>query len=92
MEVDANEAWVKYAASLGTALARARTTRGLSQEDVAYAAGIAAYSYRKLEKGESNPGTPGNPRLRTLVAIAGVLGVPVAALLPPDPEGVTAWN
>ncbi|MFG6446494.1 helix-turn-helix domain-containing protein [Microbacterium sp. P07] len=92
MQDDVNQAWVQYAEALGVALARARATRKLSQEQVAYAAGIAAFSYRKLEKGESNPGTPANPRLRTLVALAGVLGVPVAALLPPDPEGITAWK
>jgi len=92
MHDDPNQAWEQYTAALGIALARARATRGLSQEQVAYAAGIAAFSYRKLEKGESNPGTPANPRLRTLVALAGVLGVPVAALLPPDPDGVTAWK
>ena len=86
------DAWDHYTVTLGVALARARAVRGLSQEQVASAAGIAAFSYRKLEKGESNPGTPANPRLRTLVALARVLGVPVAALRPPDPEGVTAWK
>jgi len=52
------------------------------------AAGITTFTYRKLEKGESNPGTPANPTLRTLVALAEVIDMPVAALLPPDPGGV----
>ncbi len=34
------------------------------------------------------PGTPANPRLHTLVALAEVLGIPIAELLPPDPAGV----
>lgn len=86
------ETWEQYAVDLGLALARARAAKNLSQEQVAHAAGIATFSYRKLEKGQSNPGTPANPRLRTLVSLAGVLGVSVVSLLPPDPEGLTAWN
>lgn len=84
--------WDQYAAALGIALARARETRGLSQEQTAHRAGIATFTYRKLENGESNPGKPANPRLRTLVALADVLGVPTAALLPPDPGSVRAWH
>ncbi len=82
------DAWTEYAAALGLALARARARRGLSQERVAHAAGLSTFTYRKLEKGESNPGTPANPRLRTLVALAEVLEIPMAALLPPDPAGI----
>ena len=84
--------WEVYARDLGLNLLRAREASGMSQERLANAAGVSTFTYRKLEKGESNPGTPANPRLRTLVALAGVLGVPVAALLPPDPDGVTAWK
>jgi transcriptional regulator with XRE-family HTH domain len=85
VEDETDETWREYAVALGIALARTRATRQLSQEEVAHAAGVATFTYRKLERGESNPGTPANPRLRTLVALAGVLGVPVASLLPPDP-------
>ena len=56
---------------------------------MAAAAGISTFTYRKLEKGESNPGTPANPRLHTLVSLAEVLGVPLAGLLPTDPEGIS---
>ncbi|MCW2538716.1 MAG: putative Xre family binding protein [Frankiales bacterium] len=59
-----------------------RIERGLSQERLAGAADITAFTYRKLEKGESNPGTPANPRLRTLVALASALEVELVALLP----------
>jgi DNA-binding XRE family transcriptional regulator len=54
----------------------------LSQERAAHAAGISTFTYRKLEKGESNPGTPANPRLRTLVALAEVFGATVEELIP----------
>jgi transcriptional regulator with XRE-family HTH domain len=60
----------------------------LSQERLAGAAGISAYTYRKLESGESNPGTPANPRLRTLVALAEVLEVELSELLPRPRRGV----
>lgn len=84
----ATDTWTPYVRDLGVALARARARHGLSQERVAHAAGLSTFTYRKLEKGESNPGTPANPRLRTLVALAEVLQIPLAALLPPDPNGV----
>lgn len=85
---DAEEPWNDFARALGVALLRARAERGLSQEQVAHAAGLATFTYRKLEKGESNPGTPANPRLRTLVNLAEVLGVPLHDLLPVPPEGI----
>ena len=61
---------------------RLRIDRGLSQERLAVAAGLTAFTLRKLEAGVSNPGTPANPRLRTVVALAEVLGVDVVDLLP----------
>lgn len=74
--------WHAYVRQLGINLARARDRAELSQERVAHAAGISTFTYRKLEKGVSNPGTPANPRLRTLVALAEVLDMDVKALLP----------
>jgi transcriptional regulator with XRE-family HTH domain len=88
MPTRSSDAWDEYVRDLGLSLARARARRGFSQEAVAHAAGLSTFTYRKLEKGESNPGTPANPRLRTLIALAEVLGIPLAGLLPPDPEGV----
>ncbi len=60
----------------------------MSQEQVAHAAGLATFTYRKLEKGESNPGTAANPRLRTLVFLAEVLDIPLHDLVPPPPGGL----
>jgi len=85
---DAPDPWNEFARELGRRLRRARAERGLSQEHVAHAAGLATFTYRKLEKGESNPGTSANPRLRTLVVLAEVLDLSLDQLLPPRPEGV----
>jgi len=76
--------WDDYARQLGVNLQRARAARGISQERVAHAAGISSYTYRKLEKGDSNPGSPANPRLMTLVALAEVLDTTIHELLPAD--------
>ena len=81
--------WAEFARELGVNLQRLRQARGLSQERVAHAAGIASYTYQKLEKGESRPGTPLNPRLTTLVALSQVLGVELADLFPPTPPDMT---
>lgn len=78
----ASDPWEVYAHELGVNLLRARDASGLSQERVAHASGISTFTYRKLEKGESNPGTPANPRLKTLVALSEVLDVELAKLLP----------
>jgi len=78
-----------FSREIGVRLQRARSARGLSQEHLAHLAGISAYTYQKFEKGESKPGTPMNPRLFTLLALAQVLEVDLDALLPrvwPDPE------
>lgn len=88
MPSESDVAWDEYARALGVNLLRARARRSLSQEAVPHAAGLSTFTYRKLEKGESNPGTPANPRLRSLTSIAEVLGVPLAALLPADPTGI----
>jgi len=77
--------WEQYARQLGTNLARARQAQGLSQERVAHRAGLAGFTYYKYEKGESRPGTPANPNLKTLLALAQALQVDLADLLP---EGV----
>lgn len=84
------DAWERYVRQIGVRLHRLRTERGLSQERLAAAASITTFTYRKLEKGESNPGTPANPRLRTLIGLAEVLDVEVADLLPPRPTGIAS--
>jgi len=74
--------WEQYVKNLGLTLQRERIAQGYSQEFVATSAGISGFTYRKLEHGESNPGTPANPRLRTLIALGRVLDIPIGKLLP----------
>ncbi len=76
--------WDAYARDLAQRLVEARERAGLTQDAVARRAGIATFTYQKLEKGESNPGTPANPRLQTIVALAHALEVDVCALVPPQ--------
>ncbi|MCL2403229.1 MAG: helix-turn-helix domain-containing protein [Coriobacteriia bacterium] len=76
------EEWQTYVEELGLALRQARKKSGLSQEILAGKAGVSTFTYQKLENGQSNPDTPANPRLRTLVAISRVLEVPLDELLP----------
>jgi transcriptional regulator with XRE-family HTH domain len=72
--------WDGFAGDLGRRLAKAREAKGISQEQVAHRAGISAYTYQKFEKGESRPGTPMNPQLRTLIAVCQVLDVDLVEL------------
>ncbi|WP_094666986.1 helix-turn-helix domain-containing protein [Bifidobacterium myosotis] len=74
--------WSRYAQELGLNMQRLRIARDFSQEHVAYKAGLSRYTYQKFEKGESMPGTPANPSLRNIMAIAQVLGVTLDELLP----------
>ena len=74
--------WERFARELGTNISRWRLVRGLSQEELAYAAGLSRYTFQKFEKGESMPGTPANPSLRNVMAIAQVLEVSLETLLP----------
>ena len=76
-----DEQWWLIARQLGLRLQRARIAKGLSQEALAHAAGISTYTYQKFEKGESRPGTPMNPRLRTLIALATALDMQVEELV-----------
>lgn len=48
------------------------------------------YTYQKLEKGESKPGAPANPTVKTLLAISQVLGVELTSLLPDGVPDLTA--
>lgn len=67
---------------LGLILSALRQEQGLSQEHVANEAGISRNHLQLLELGLSNrDGTPANPRLSTLVALADVLGTDVPSLV-----------
>jgi transcriptional regulator with XRE-family HTH domain len=79
-----DEAWRAYAAELATNIRRIRIARNLSQEDVAYRAGLTRYTYQKYEKGESKPGSGANPTLRTLLALAQVLDASLNEILPAE--------
>ena len=75
-------AWSDYAGEIAANLRRIRHEAGLSQEDVAYRSGLTRYTYQKYEKGESKPGTPSNPTIRTLLAMSQALGVSLMDILP----------
>ncbi len=70
-----------FSICLGSKLRRIRKARGLTQEQVANASGIAVYTYQKFEKGKSKPHTPMNPTLHTLHALCRVLDVRLVDLL-----------
>ncbi|MFF2087584.1 helix-turn-helix domain-containing protein [Nocardia sp. NPDC058176] len=70
-------------AILGEHLAALREAKGLTQEEVALAAGISRQHYQLLEVGlrARKPRTPANPRLSTLVALSEVLGTTMPDLI-----------
>lgn len=70
-----------WAKRLAVKLCMLRRERGYTQEYVAYTSGISTYTYQKFEKGESKPGTPMNPRLSTLLALASTFDIDVRELL-----------
>ena len=84
------DAWERYARELGQNIQRERARIGHSQDRVAYEANLSRYTYQKLEKGESRPGSPANPRLMTLLAISQVLSVGLTDLLPAKAPDLTA--
>ena len=71
----------EFSKKLADRLRTLRDKSGLSQECVAHQANISAYTYQKFEKGESKPGTPMNPRLYTLLALAKVFDMDIRELL-----------
>ncbi|MGD0456102.1 MAG: helix-turn-helix transcriptional regulator [Solirubrobacteraceae bacterium] len=62
-----------------TMLARARFSRGVTQEELAQAVGVSAQTIRRLERGDVD-----NPKLRTLVNCAIALGVDLSDVLEDD--------
>lgn len=73
------------AEQLGAALRRLRNDSGLSQEALAYQAGITKNQLQLIEAGRSTGrkegAGPSNPRMATLVGLSGVLGISVAQLM-----------
>lgn len=83
MSTKANiSSWPQYMRIVGLNIQRERIAHHLTQEQVAYTANISRFSYQQLEKGESRPSTPANPSLKSIMAIAQVLDIPLSALLP----------
>ncbi|KJL21767.1 helix-turn-helix domain-containing protein [Microbacterium foliorum] len=66
-------------------LRRLRNESGLSQESLAYQAGITKNQLQLIEAGRSTGRKDGagrsNPRMATLAGLADVLGISVAALM-----------
>lgn len=67
---------------VAVALRTARLARGMSQEEVAHAAGVAVSTYTRLERGAGRNGT--NPTLSTLRSIGRALGVRIRVLVDDD--------
>ncbi|WP_336502876.1 helix-turn-helix transcriptional regulator [Microbacterium paraoxydans] len=88
---DASESdgWREFATELGLQIHRLRIEKGLSQEAVAYRAGLTRFTYQRYERGEAQRGTPANPSLRTMLALAQVFEVAVQDLLPLGVPDVT---
>ncbi len=70
----------QYMAELGHRLRLLREERGMTQQMVAQAAGIATDMVSRLENGHYS-----SPGLRTLLRIAEGMGLPVSSLLPDIP-------
>lgn len=78
--------WDKEKAEqLGEVLKELRHASGLSQESLAYQAGITKNQLQLIEAGRSTgragEAGPSNPRMSTLAGLADVLGITVTELL-----------
>lgn len=73
--------WQRRTREIAETVRALRVKLGLSQEELALAAGVSRNHIQVLERGV---GEPVNPRLATLYALAAALGVRVADLLPRD--------
>lgn len=76
-------AWQAYGTVLGQRLRAAREAHGLSQHELADAAGVSSNTVKNVENVvSSTAGLPGSTTVRTLVRLAGALGIPPTLLLP----------
>ncbi len=83
------EGWDDFARELGLRMQRRRLQLALSQEHVAYAAGLTRSHYQQLERGHSGPERPANPSLGTLVSLCAALDTTLSDLLPPNYLGIS---
>lgn len=73
-------------------LRKLREAKSLSQAELGQAAGISRNHYQLLEAGRAASGGLANPRLDTLRALAGVLGVRTESLImQPGVHSVRRW-
>lgn len=74
-----------HARRLGTTVQRLRRKRGLSQESLAFQAGITKNQVQLIESGRASGRRgaegPSNPRLSTLTGLAAVLNMSVSEML-----------
>ena len=78
--------WTENEASrLGTTVRTFRESRELTQEALAFKAGITKNQLQLIEAGRSSgrrdSSGPSNPRLSTLFGLANVLGISIAELM-----------
>lgn len=70
---------------LGAALRQLRVAKGMTQESLAYQAGITKNQVQLIESGRSSGRReargPSNPRISTLAGLTGVLQIRVSELL-----------
>lgn len=76
------EGWDGFARELGLRIQRRRIELALSQENVAYAAGLTRSYYQQLERGRSGPDRDANPSIRTLLALCDALNTDLESLIP----------
>lgn len=88
-DLSGDEEWRRFAADLGLQIHRLRVSKGLSQEAVAYRAGLTRFTYQRYERGEAQSGAPSNPTLRTLLALTQVFDVTIEELVPAKHPDVT---
>ncbi len=85
----ASEGWREFAVELGRQIRRLRVEKDLSQEALAFRAGLTRFTVQRYEAGEGQTGAPANPSLRTIIALSQVLDVPLEDLLPANRPDVT---
>ena len=78
----ADPTWKGYARKLGINIARVRTAKGYFEDRVVADVGLSRFTYWKLEREESNPDIPANPRLCSILTLAQALDIKLADLLP----------
>jgi len=75
--------WTSYAREIGQRVRTVREARGLTQENLAHAAGMSRNQVQNLERNRTSaPGQPANPTVETIFRIAWALDITPDALTP----------